>query len=456
MNAEAPPPAPQDLPRRIGFWGGTAIMVGIIIGSGIFKTPASIARQLDQPGLILSLWLAGGILSLFGALTYAELGTMFPRSGGIYVYLHRGFGGIVSFAFGWTYMLITKPMAAAGIGMVFAEHALHLIGISVDPEGDLRAQAVCIVTLAALTVINVIGVKPGEWVAEVLTGLKVMALLAIVALGVFLARGPGGAPAPEPPALPLLMAFSPVMASILWTYDGWSDVASVAGEVRDPQRMLPRIFLVGTAATVALYVAVNAVFMAVVPLHEMRQTTWVVPLVAERLIGPAGAIAATVVIMISTLGASHGSVLTGARVTFAQAQDGLLFGFLGRIHPRFATPAASLWVQLFFSAVAVLVLRSFENLAGGFVFTMWIFYGMSAVAVIVLRVREPELERPYKCWGYPVVPAVFILAAAGMTVLEVVRDPRHTLPWLGVLAAGVPAYHLWRKFAVKPGVEPGR
>lgn len=437
-------PTVEDLPRRIGFVGGSAIMVGVIIGSGIFRTPPAIAQHLGSPAVILGLWLVGGVLSLFGALTYAELGTMFPRSGGIYVFLHQGLGPAVAFVFGWTYMLITKPMAAAGIAVVFAEHVNTLWGT----EWDTRITT-CVM-LILLTGMNTIGMRLGAGVAVLLTSLKVAALAGIVALGLALGQGSAANFAPGPSPTPFLLALAPVLAQILWTYDGWSDVGAVAGEVREPQKKLPRIFLLGTALTVLLYLAVNAVYIAMVPLDEMRGMPTVAPEVMRRLLGKAGATVVTVMVLISTLGATHASIITGARVTFAQARDRLLFGFLGRVHPRYHTPAVSLWVQAGLSCVAVLGLKRFEPLTAGFVFTMWIFYALAAAAVIVLRVRRPDLPRPYRCWGYPVVPLLFILSAAIITVLSIRDSPRSTLPWLAVLAAGAPIYYLWNWFDARP------
>jgi APA family basic amino acid/polyamine antiporter len=439
----------EDLPRSIGFWGGSAIMVGIIIGSGIFRTPASIARELGSPPLILVLWLVGGVLSLFGALAYAELGTLFPRSGGIYVYLHEGWGPMIAFVFGWTYALITKPLAAAGIATVFSEHFNRLLSVQWDP------RVMTCVVLVGLTALNTTGVRLGADVAVVLTGLKALALLAIVALALALQKGTAVNLSVVDVPKPLLSALAPALAAILWTYDGWSDVASVAGEVRHPQKFLPRIFLVGTAATMVLYVAVNSVYLWMVPLPEMRAATTVAPLVMERLLGLAGGIVVTVMVLISTLGATHGSIITGARVTFAQARDGLFFGFLGRIHPTYRTPAVSLWVQALLSCAAVVVLRQFEALTGGFIFTMWIFYAGAVAAVVVLRLRRPDLPRPYRCWGYPFVPLLFVLSAAVMTVLSIREAPSRTLPWLAVLVGGAPTYYLWRRFAKVPPATAG-
>jgi basic amino acid/polyamine antiporter, APA family len=454
----------QDLPRRISVVGAGAIMVGVIIGSGIFRTPPIIAQHLLSPAWVLGLWTAGGLLSLAGALTYAELAAMYPRSGGVYVFLHQGLGPAVAFVFGWTYMLITKPFAAAGIAVIFSEHLLVLGGLrQADPlVQTIAVNGITTVALFVLTVINVRGVGMATNIAKALTAFKIAALVAIVLLAVVLSKGNAenfvAAPAPEP----LLRAIAPVMLAILWTYDGWSDVGAIAGEIEEPQRNIPRVYLLGTATVTVLYVAVNAVYIWLVPLVEMGQLDTVAPLVMHRLVGPMAAAFVTAIIVVSAIGSSHGSVLTGARVTFAQARDGLLFRFLGRIHPRYETPAVALWAQLVLSYVALwhpLVLgrvegSPFQRLADGFTFTMWIFYGLAGLSIFILRVREPDTPRPYRCWGYPVVPALFILASAGMTVLTIGGDVYNpdsrgmsTLPMLAILAAGFPMYALWRRFA---------
>lgn len=444
----------QDLPRRIGFWGGSGIMVGIMIGSGIFRTPTSIAGEMGDTRLILLLWVVGGVLSLAGALTFAELGTMFPRSGGIYAYIYEGLGGTVAFVFGWTYMLLGKPLAASAITVVSVEHFNKLLGL------NWNVPAMTCVVLIVLTAVNTVRVQLGAGLAIFLTSLKALALAAIIVLGLVLTGGSSTNLAAVDSPKPFLTALAPVLAAVLWTYDGWADVTSVAGEVRDPERLLPKILLVGTAVTVVLFVAVNAIYIYVIPLSEMRGVPWVVPLVMERLCGPVGATLATILVMISALGASHGSIITGARVTFAQARDGLLFRVLGRVHSRYQTPHVSLWCQAILSCIAVCFLKRFERLTAGFVFTMWIFYAGAALAMISLRIRRPDLSRPCRCWGYPVLPVLFIAASAFMTVLAIMASPAETLAWLGILVAGTPAYYLWRWLvpaeAAKPaGMCPG-
>ncbi len=428
------------LPRAIGFWGASAVMVGIIIGTGIFQTPTSIAQQVGSPWLILALWGAGGLLSLAGALTYSELICMYPQSGGVYVFLREGYGPCMAFVFGWTYMLITKPAAAAGIAVVFGMYLNPLLGVEWD------GRWVTTVVLIVLTLINVRGVGLGTGIAMVLTAIKILALAAIVAAAAALGSGSGENYHSVAVATPILTALAPVMYLIMWTYDGWSDVGSIAGEVKHPQRRLPWIYLAGTAAVTLLYLAVNAVYMWMIPIDQMATIKELAPEVATRLLGGrAAGVVVSIVVLVSTIGSSHGSVLTGARISYAQARDGLLFGFLGRVHPRYRTPDTSLWVQLFLSIVMVWVLQSFESMVNSFSFTMWIFYGLSGASIFILRRRLPGAARTFRCWGYPVVPAIFVLCAAGMTALSMWNDPRHTLPWIAVLAAGIPVYFVWRR-----------
>jgi amino acid transporter len=448
-----------DLPRRIGFWGASAIMVGIIIGSGIFRTPPEVAKYLSDPWVILAFWGLGGILSLFGALTYAELACMYPQSGGVYVFLREGLGRPVAFVFGWTYMLISKPFAAAGIAVVFGENLNRLL----DVHWDTRVTTSLL--LIILTTINTFGLGLGAGVAKFLTTTKIAALALIVLLALILDKGSTANFTSSPVERSLLLAIAPVMSAILWTYDGWSDVGAIAGEVKNPQRELPRIYLAGTAAVTLLYLAVNAAYMYLMPLSEMRGTDSVAPIVTGRLIGEVGAAAVVVIILVSTLGSTHGSIITGARVTYAQSRDRLLFSFLSRVHPRFQTPAVALWVQLALSCAALWYAGSFQKLADSFIFTMWIFYGLAAAAIFILRIKRPEAPRPFRCPGYPLIPALFILAAGAMTVLLIIDDVnnpdskgRMVALWLGVLVLGVPVYYIWKRIfpaaATSNGSEP--
>jgi amino acid transporter len=420
-------------------------MVGIVIGSGIFATPTTIARNMGSPTLILSLWVAGGLIALCGALTFAELNALLPRTGGTYVFLREGFGPCPAFVFGWTYLLIAKPSAAGAITSVFSTHFQSLTGL------NWSAPLLACVVLFILTVINVLGVRGSARFAIALTGLKYAAIGAIIVLGVSAAlRGLAGGQsmashfvASEAPRT-FFHAIVPVMAGIMWTYDGWADVSSIAGEIENPQRTLPRVYAIGTIAVIALYVLANAVYLWHLPLADMRRTETVAPMLVTRLAGPAAMSAVTLLIILSTLGSSHGGVMTGARVTFAQAQDGLLFRFLGKVSPRYQTPAVSLWTEYVLSCAMILFLKDFQSLAESFVFTIWIFYGMAAISVFILRARLRDTHRSFRVPGYPYVPAIFILTSATMTVLSILNDWKTTGLWLLVLIAGVPVYYVWR------------
>lgn len=455
------------LPRTIGFLGACGVMIGVIIGSGIFKTPTSIAAELGSPWVILGFWVAGGVLALFGALTYSELATMHPQSGGIYVFLREAFGRPVAFIFGWTYMLITKPYAAAGIAVVFSEHVSKLLsillGIKVASymEPQLFQTLLTCGVIILLTFINAVGTRLGTGVATFLTAIKIGALVFII-LGTAVVVGlPAGTMTAVASPSTLALAVVPVMAAICWTYDGWSDIGAVAGEVKDPQRNLPRIYLVGTLAVTVIYVLVNLAYFAIVPIQEMQAigldaklhggTATLAPLVAERLIGSAGEAVIAMVVVVSTLGSTHSSIMTGARVTYQQACDGLIFRFLSGVDSKRKTPHVALWVQCGLSCVATIYAGSFEQLAGGFVFTMWIFYGMGGLALFVLRRTQADRPRAFKCPGYPVLPGLFVLSALGMTVLSIYQAWQVS-PWWNqtylfmiVLVAGLPVYFVWER-----------
>lgn len=422
----------MDTARPVGFWGGTALVVGIIVGSGIFVAPAEVAAVCDRPGLILLLWLAGGIVSLLGGLAYAELGAAFPQSGGTYLYLREGYGGAAAFVFGWTFLLLMNPFGIAAIAVVFAEHLNILLGTAWD------VRLVTCVSVLALTALNVLRVGVGVGVAVLLTVLKFAALAAVVVLAFAMEPREAGPPG----ARPLPAGLVPALAAILWTYEGWVNVSSVGGEIRDCGRTLPRVLIGGIAATIVLYVAVNAAFLRVIPVEELARTPAPAPVALEQLVGGWGQTAAALLIAVSTLGCAHASILTGARIIEAQA----LFRFLGRRHPRFETPDAALWAQGILTCAVTAFRGNFGELAGGYVFLMWIFYGLTAAAVPILRARRPDLARPYRCPWAPLVVGLFVAAAAGMTGLSIWIEPRATLPPMAILAAGLPVYWVWRRF----------
>jgi len=448
-------PSRRELARTVGVPGALAIMMGVMVGSGIFASPPGIAAATQNAGLILGAWLAGGVIALLGALTFAELASMLPQSGGIYVFLREAYGRGLAFVFGWSYMLVVKPLAAAGIAVVFTVHVRKILGVH-SPEQELfphDSKVITIAMLALLTLVNVRGVELSTRVAAVLTGLKLLALALIALLPLFVLSGGVGnwsgaaveGAAGEAGLASFFAVLAPIMAAVMWTYDGWSDVGAIAGEVRDPGRNLLRIYVLGTLIVTVLYLAVNASYLFLIPLREMAGMETVAPAALAGVFGGGAGLVAAAIVVGSTFGSTHASIMTGARVSFQQSRDGLLFSFLGRVHPRFGTPATALWTQLMLSILAVIFVGSFEALSAGYVFSMWIFYGLAGVALFVLRVRRPEMARPFRCWGYPFVPLVFVASAVFMTVLAVRDQPVASAQYLGLMVLGVPAYLVWMR-----------
>lgn len=449
---QAPDPWGERLPRKLGLASTVAVLVGSTIGSGIFRTPAEIAGHIDDLTLFVLAWVAGGVVALAGALTVAELAILYPRSGGIYVYLREAFGKLPAFLFGWAELLILRPAAYGAIAVTSAEYLLRTFGVDGAPPvvGPLsRAQVVAVAMIATVAAVNRRGVEFGAFVQNVSTALKVAALLGLVALGLLLAPE-ATAPAPAAAAPAADGAFVLAMVAILWAYDGWCDVGFVSGEVRDPQRALPRVFILGTAAVVALYLAANLVYLRVIPLEQMAGAPLVAADVAAALIGSLGTTLVAAAVMISTFGTLNGSMMTGPRVFYAMAEDRLFFRRLAQVHPRHGTPSASIVLGAALGIVFVSV-RSFAELAGQFVIGIWPFYALSVAAVFVLRRRRPDLPRPYRTFGYPWVPLLFLAASVFLLGNYALSQPRAFVVDCAIVLSGVPVYWLWSRRAPDAG-----
>ncbi|MDC0673842.1 APC family permease [Nannocystis radixulma] len=445
---QAPDPWGERLPRKLGLASTVAVLVGSTIGSGIFRTPAVIAGHIDDVALFMAAWIAGGVVALAGALTVAELAILYPRSGGIYVYVREAFGKLPAFLFGWAELLILRPAAYGAIAVTSAEYLLRTFGIAgaVPALGPLsRAQLVAVAMIAVVAAVNRRGIEFGAIVQNVSTALKVAALLGLVALGLLLSPGTpvaeSAAAAPETGG-----AFVLAMVAILWAYDGWCDVGFVSGEVRDPQRALPRVFILGTAAVVALYLAANLVYLRVIPLDRMAGAPLVAAEVASALIGPLGTTFVAAAVMVSTFGTLNGSMMTGPRVFYAMAEDRLFFERVGRVHPRYGTPSAAIVLSAALGIVFVSV-RSFAELAEHFVIGIWPFYALSVAAVFVLRRKRPDLPRPYKTFGYPVVPLLFLAASVFLLANYAASQPWVFLADCALVLSGVPVFWLWSRRA---------
>ena len=449
-NSPQPSSAPDQwgerLPRTLGLLSAVAVLVGSTIGSGIFRTPALIASRVPAPLPMLGVWVLGGVLVLCGALTYAELAAMYPRSGGLYVYVREGFGRLPAFLLGWTELLVIRASALGAIATVFAEYLLRSLGK--NPELPQFAWAVHPLAAAAIAVtaaFNFIGVRWSALVLNATTAAKYGALLCLVVVAFAVGKGDFRHFEGLTPAAGGLSAglFGLALVSVLWAYDGWADVSFVSGEVRDPQRNLPRALLLGTGSVVFIYLMVNAAYLYLLPIGEVARSRLVAADAAELLVGRIGVGIVAVVVMISTFGGLAGSMLTGPRIFFAMADDRLFFRGVAHIHPRFKTPSVAIVLTAGLGIVFVLA-RTFEQLADTFVLALWPFYALGAAAVFVLRRRRPDVHRPVQVWGYPVPPILFLLSALLILGNALVSDPGGTALAFGVILAGLPAYWVWK------------
>lgn len=432
--------APERLPRRLGVVSAAAVLVGSTIGSGIFRVPATVAEQVGTVGAMGLLWVLGGLFALAGALTLAELAVLYPRSGGIYVFLREGWGPLPAFLFGWTELLVIRPSALGAIAMLFAEYVRVFL-----PLTETGVRLVAAGAILGLALANIVSVTWGAAVQNASTLAKVLALVGLAALAFGLGDPHRGAFAGPLDLAPLSWGgFGLALVAVMWTYDGWADLTFLAGEVRDPARTLPRALVGGTLAVVAIYLLVNAAYLYVLTPAAMAGRPLVAADAARAVVGPAGASLVSAMVLLSAFGALNGSTMTGPRIFYAMAEDGLFFRPVAAVHPRFRTP----WVAIALAAalgIAYVAVRTFEQLADAFVLGIWPFYALAVGAVLRLRRRRPDLPRPYRTWGYPVVPLLFLLASVAMLGNALVQQPRSTAVGFAIILAGVPVYSLWRR-----------
>lgn len=447
---------PAQLVRGLGAWDGALLTIGATVGTGIFITTGDIARVLPHGGLILLVWLAGGLLTLAGALTYAELGVLFPRAGGIYHFLKEAYGPLPGFLYGWACFLVIMSGGIAAIAVGFGEYlgaflpffstqhvllTVPLGGWTWTLSGGQVAAAAAIVVLTA---VNVVGLKEGAGTQNLLTVLKVGAIAGFVAFGLLVdgqARPELLAPAP---ATGLVTAFGVGMIAALWTFDGWYGLTLSAGEVRRPERNLPLGLIAGTGAVLVMYTLLNLVYLRALPAAAMSGAPRIGEAAAAALFGPTGARLVTLAVLVSTLGCLASTILYAARIYLPMAQDGVFFPTLARVHPRFRTPARCLAAQGAW-AVALTVTGTYSQLYTYAIFAATLFHVATGAAVFVLRRTRPGLPRPYRVWGYPVVPALFLLACALLVANTLAERPAESLAGLGLVALGLPAYAAWRR-----------
>ena len=427
---------PRELSRAIGLPHATALVVGTIIGASIFVQPSEITARVPTVAGILAVWLVAGALTLAGALVCAELASAFPRTGGVYVYLREAWGPSLGFLWGWAMFWSMHSGIIAAIAVVFARYAGHLVPLS--PAGS-RAVAIGVILL--LSIINYVGVKQGSRLQTGFTAIKLVAIAIIVLLGLML----GGrveqhfAAAPAAPIAPA--DFIAGIAAGLFAFGGWHMVTYSAEETLSPRTTIPRALTLGTIIVTLAYLALNAVYLYVLPLEQVASSTRVAADLADRLLGPGGGTLVSGLVMFSAFGALAGIILTGPRVYLAMAHDGLLFRWVGEIHPVFRTPHRALLLQAVWASVLVAT-GTFRALFTRVIYTEWIFFGLLGLGLMRLR-RRSDVTRDYSVAGYPWLPLLFAAAAFVVALNEVIADPAETMIGLGLVLAGLPVYYLW-------------
>jgi len=428
-----------ELKREFNLLDTTMISVGSMIGSGIFLVPASIALFVHSPSWSIAAWIIGGIVSLFGALSIAELGTMYPNAGGLYVYLKEAYGPMWGFLYGWSAFAVIRTASISAVAVGFATYLGYFV-----PLSTLGINSVAIISIVALTMINCLGVKSGAIVQNVLTLIKIGTLAIVAVLGIFygsisnFASGSLG----EIPLENMAGPFGLALVAVLWAYDGWIQTTFVAGEIKEPQKNIPRALIISTVLVIVIYVTVNLAYMATLSIDKISQSTLVLSDMITVVVGTTGAALAAIAVIISTLGCNNGLVLAPARIYYAMSRENLFFKRLALVHPKFGTPVQSLVLQGIWASLLVLT-GTFEQLITYVVFASWIFYAMAAAAVIILRRNKPELNRPYKAWGYPYTPIVFIIFSTYLVVNTLIENPRDSFIGLGLVLIGLPAFYYW-------------
>ena len=444
---------PQNLPRVLGPWSVVGIVIGTMIGSGIFIVPSAMAQTLQSPVLMLLVWVVGGVLSFFGALALSELGAAYPHAGGMYIYLREAYGPLIAFLFGWTLFLVIDAGSMATLAVAFSsKYLLQFVDLS-----PWAIKAVAVLLIAVLAVVNYLGVRWGALVQNLFTIIKTAAIIILVGTVFIFAKGSiqnftvgsGGAVQGG-----FIGTFGVALVAALWAFKGWEVSTFSAGEVKNPERNLPLGIFAGTAAVILLYLAANLAYLYVFPVGEIAQSTRIASDAMNAAVGTAGATFIAIAILFSITGACNGHLMTGPRVYFAMSRDGVFFRSVARVHPKFLTPHVSIIAVTVWASI-LCVSGTFEQLFTYVVFGLWIFFGLTVTAVFILRRKRPDLSRPYRTWGYPVTPALFVLAALAISVNSLINTFWNSFAGLAIMALGLPAYFFWRRASRKRGLEVG-
>lgn len=431
-----------NLPRVLGLKDVIGILIGSVIGSGIFIVPAEVAGQVPSPVLMLAVWLVGGVASFFGALAFSELGAAYPDAGGMYVYLRESFGSLIAFLFGWSLFLVIDSGAIATLAVAFASNYLPYF-IAISP---VTQKLVALLFIAVHVAINYVGVKWGALVQNILMVVKFGIIIAITFLVFFFAKGNTtnfirpeiGSFSPG-----MLSSFGIALVASLWAYKGWECVTFSCGEIKKPERNLPLGLFMGTLLVLFCYLITNLAYLYVAPTAQIAKSPTIAADAMTRAIGPIGGSIIAFIILFSIFGAAGAVVMTSPRVYFAMARDGLFFQKIAAVHPKYLTPHISILTLGLWSALLSLS-GTFEQLLTYVIFGQWIFFGLTVAAVFILRKKRPDLPRPYKTWGYPITPLLFILCALFISLNSLINTFWNAMAGLLVILAGIPAYLYWK------------
>ena len=429
------------LKRVLSLLDATMINTGGIIGSGIFMVPVTVAMLTGSSSLFFMVWIAGGIVSLFGALSVAELGAAMPRAGGQYVYLSEAYGPVWGYLYGWSAVAVINTASIAAVGVAFSEYLRFFFPIT-----DISIKGIAVATIVLLTIINILDVKSGARFQNVFTISKLGAIFGIIILGLVMEGGSNQNLSPffsDQSFTELVGPLGLAMVSVLWTFDGWIFITYVAGEVKNPGRNIPLSLIFCMLIVVTIYLLLNYVLIYTLGFTGMNGSDLVVSDAASVFLGNKGAAIVTLIILISLIGANNGFVLTSARINYAMAKDKLFFYQASQIHPRFKSPSNALIIQCVWASLLTFT-GTFNQLITYIIFASWIFYGMSAGAVIILRNKKPDMERPYKTPVYPWIPIIFILFAIFLTINTIIEAPRDAAIGAGIILAGLPMYYYWK------------
>ena len=430
------------LKRVLSLLDATMINAGGIIGSGIFMVPAAVAMFTGSASLFFMVWIAGGIVSLFGALSVAELGAAMPRAGGQYVYLSEAYGPVWGYLYGWSAIAVINTASIAAVGVAFSEYLRFFFPIT-----DISIKGIAVATIVLLTIINILDVKSGARFQNLFTISKLGAIFGIIILGLVMEGGSNQNLSPffsDQSFTELVGPLGLAMVSVLWTFDGWIFITYVAGEVKNPGRNIPLSLIFCMLIVVTIYLLLNYVLIYTLGFTGMNGSDLVVSDAASVFLGNKGAAIVTLIILISLIGANNGFILTSARINYAMAKDKLFFYQASQIHPRFKSPANALIIQCVWACLLTFT-GTFNQLITYIIFASWIFYGMSAGAVIILRNKKPDMERPYKTPVYPWIPIIFILFAIFLTINTIMEAPRDAAIGAGIILVGLPMYYYWKK-----------